>query len=165
MKDFNIDLRKMLVYCLMVLSCFALACDDDDDDIDVLPDDEVEFDNIQLLGANEVPAVTSSGSGTLNATYDRDTNIITYSVTWTLGNVSDNLTGMHFHGPASTTANAPVVIDITPVASNRTYQGSASGSTRPLTEAEEDELLDGRWYLNVHSTTYPNGELRGQLVD
>lgn len=162
MKDYNINLRRILVYSLMVLSSFALACDDDDDD-DILPDNEVEFNNIQLLGANEVPAVTSSGAGTLNATYNRDTNIITYTVSWQFGSVSDNLVGMHFHGPASTTEDADIVIDITPASNNRAYQGTVSGTTRALTEAEEDELLDGEWYINVHSTTYPEGELRGQL--
>ena len=166
MEDYRKFYKKMLVYCLMVLSCFALSCDDDDDNIDdVIPDDEVEFDNIQLLGANEVPAVTSTGSGTLNATYDRDTNIITYTVNWTLGDIDDDVVGMHFHGPASTTENAPIVIDITPPATNRDYTGTVSGTTRPLTDDEEEDLLDEQWYLNVHSTTYPNGELRGQLIE
>lgn len=162
MKDYNIDFRRMLVYSLMVLSSFALACDDDDDD-DILPDNEVEFNNIQLLGANEVPAITSSGAGTLNATYNRDTNIMTYSITWSLGSTTDNVTAMHFHGPASTTETAPPIIPVTP--SSTSYNGSFSGTTRALTEDEEDDLLDGQWYFNIHSTTYGDGELRGQLVD
>ena len=32
-----------------------------------------------------------------------------------------------------------------------------------LTQEEEDQLLNGMWYLNIHSTTYPAGELRGQV--
>ena len=157
MRRYDFNFRKMLAYCLMVLSSFALACDDDDDE------NIVQFNNIQLRGANEVPAVTTSGTGTLNATYNRDTNILTYTVNWTLGNANDNLVGMHFHGPAAATANAPVVIDITPAASNRGASGTVSGSTRALTEAEESDLLGGRWYLNVHSNTFTSGELRGQL--
>ncbi len=159
MRESAIKFRKMLAYCLMILSSFALACDDDDDD-----DNIVQFNNIQLRGTNEVPAITTTGAGTLNATYNRDTNILTYTVNWNFGNASDNLTGMHFHGPASITANAPVVIDITPAAGNRGAQGSVSGSTRALTDAEESDLLGGRWYLNVHSTTNTSGELRGQLL-
>ena len=158
MKGTMIDFKKMLAYSLVILSCLAFGCDDDDDD-----DNIVQFNNIQLRGSNEVPAVTTNGMGTLNATYNRDTNILNYTVTWNFGNSSDNLTGMHFHGPALPTANAPVVIDITPPTTNRGAQGTVSGTTRALTEAEESELLSGRWYINVHSTTNPTGELRGQL--
>lgn len=165
MKNRDTFYKKLLLYCMMFLCSFAISCDDDDDDIDIIVDDEVEFNDIQLLGANEVPAVTSSGSGMLDATYDMDTNIITYSVTWTLGDIEDDVVGMHFHGPASTTENAPVIIDITPPATNRGYTGSVSGTTRALTDAEEEDLLDGLWYVNIHSNTYPDGELRGQLEE
>lgn len=165
MKNYDTFYKKMLLYCMMFLCSFALSCDDDDDDVDIILDDEVEFEDIQLLGANEVPAVTSSGSGTLNATYNMDTKVITYSVTWTLGDVGDDVVGMHFHGPASTTEVAPIIIEITPPATNRDYIGSVSGTTRALTDDEEDDLLAGLWYVNIHSNTYPDGELRGQVED
>jgi hypothetical protein len=38
------------------------------------------------------------------------------------------------------------------------------GTTRVLTSQEEADLLSGNWYLNLHSNTYPGGEIRGQLI-
>jgi hypothetical protein len=165
MREIKLNYRKIAVYCLTVLSCFAFACDDDDDDNIITPpdDNKIEFENISLNGSNEVPVADSFGEGTLNATYNDDTNILTYTVTWTLGSVDDEVTGMHFHGPASTTENAPPVIPVTPSSTN--YTGSYSASTRALTQTEEDDLKAGLWYFNIHSNTYPNGELRGQLVE
>ena len=146
-----------------VLLCFMFvfsSCDDDDDDN---PTNEVKFNNLALTGAAEVrtPAVVTDGSGTANITYNKDTNIISYNISWTLGNATDKTVGMHFHGPATRTENAPVVIPIT--LPNDNSSGNVSGQTRVLTQAEEDQLLSGMWYLNIHSSTYTGGELRVQV--
>ncbi|MCP2045900.1 CHRD domain-containing protein [Pontibacter sp. HSC-36F09] len=160
MKREDISVRRAVVYFLVLLSGFAYACDDDNED-DLL-ESEVAFTNVELSGDNEVPAVTTSGSGSLTATYDRSTRILTYNFSWTLGNAADNTVGIHFHGPALATESAPVVI---PIENHPTsYTGSVTGTTRALTQNEEEQLIDGKWYLNIHSTTYPNGELRGQLL-
>jgi hypothetical protein len=48
--------------------------------------------------------------------------------------------------------------------------GTISGLVSPLigsttiTDAQETQLLDGLWYVNVHSTANPGGEIRGQVV-
>jgi hypothetical protein len=159
MEYYKSNFKKTLFYCLLILCGFAVSCDDDDD----VPSNEVKFNNIQLRGTNEVPAVTTSGTGTLNATYNRNTKIITFTINWTLGKSTDKVTGMHFHGPAPITQNAPVVIPLTPTTDSAT--GTFTGTTRALTDAEAADLLADTWYLNIHSTTFPNGELRGQLID
>ncbi|PVY37146.1 CHRD domain-containing protein [Pontibacter virosus] len=160
MKREDLSIRRAVFYLLVLLSGFAYACDDDETD-DML-ESEIEFTNVELSGENEVPTVATSGSGSLTATYDRSTRILTYNFSWTLGSADDNTVGIHFHGPALATENAPVVIPI----ENHTdsHTGSMTGTTRELTPTEEEQLLDGRWYLNIHSSTYPNGELRGQLL-
>ena len=33
-----------------------------------------------------------------------------------------------------------------------------------LTDMDIEQLRGGIWYVNVHSTTYPGGEIRGQFV-
>ena len=42
--------------------------------------------------------------------------------------------------------------------------GYISG-TLTLNEEQEQDLLAGRWYLNFHTTRYPGGEIRGQLIE
>ena len=50
-------------------------------------------------GKQEVPANASPATGTLSGTYDRDKNLLTYTVTWT-GMTGGNPTAAHFHGAA-----------------------------------------------------------------
>ncbi|MBJ6120126.1 CHRD domain-containing protein [Pontibacter sp. BT310] len=165
MKKSGISILRMLAVCLPLLAV-ATACDDDDDDGVTTPPvtDELVFKNIQLSGANERPdSVETTGTGTFNGTYDDDTNVLSYTVTWTLGNPQDSTIAMHFHGPADTTESAPPVIPVTGFTSS--YTGTLTDETAPLTSQQEADLKAGLWYFNIHSTTYPNGELRGQLLE
>ncbi|NDK56777.1 CHRD domain-containing protein [Pontibacter fetidus] len=162
MKRTAISMLRMLAICGSLLA-FTTACDDDDDDDLPIVDDDMEFNDIQLSGANERPdSVDTDGFGTFNGTYDDATNTLDYTVTWTLGNPQDSVTAMHFHGPADTTAAAPPVVPITGFDTDSvgTFTDSAV-----LTDDQEDDLRDGLWYINIHSGTFPNGELRGQLIE
>jgi hypothetical protein len=38
------------------------------------------------------------------------------------------------------------------------------GSVGPLTAAFEAELNAGLWYVNIHTTFRPGGEIRGQVL-
>ncbi|MCU0450559.1 MAG: CHRD domain-containing protein [Bernardetiaceae bacterium] len=111
---------------------------------------------ITLAGANEVPAINSPGTGQLTGTYNLQTNVLTYRVTF--GQLTNGAapTAMHFHGPAAAGANAGVQVGI-PV------QASPVTGTATLTDAQEADLLAGRWYYNLHTAAFPGGELRGQL--
>ena len=42
--------------------------------------------------------------------------------------------------------------------------GSFVGLLGPLSAGEEGDLLSSLWYINIHSTHEPLGEIRGQLV-
>ena len=165
MKKSAISILRMLAICIPLIALSA-ACDDDDDDgVTPPPIDEpdLEFDDIQLLGANERPdPVESTGTGSFDAEYDDDTNILRYTVTWRLGNLDDQTVAMHFHGPATEEESAPPVVNIDGFTSE--YTGTLTDETEPLTAQQEADLKAGLWYINVHSTTYPNGELRGQLI-
>ena len=112
-----------------------------------------------LAGTNEVPPNNSPGTGKLKGTYNCKTNVLKYDLSW------EGLTGppmaMHFHGPAMPGQNAPVEIPITGFPMNAT--GSVSG-VDTLTEAQEDDLLGGRYYTNIHTKLYPGGEIRGQVT-
>jgi hypothetical protein len=53
--------------------------------------------------------------------------------------------------------NAGVVIPFPTPATGA--EGSAT-----LTEPQAADLLDGKWYVNVHTAANPGGEIRGQLM-
>ena len=118
---------------------------------------------VQLSGANEVPAVSGTGSGTAQISYSPVTKIITYTLVWQLGSATASTTNMHFHGAedGSDIKSSPPVIGITgfPTSSS----GTLSGTTRVLTATEEAQLLAGKWYVNIHSSTNTGGEIRGNI--
>jgi hypothetical protein len=110
-----------------------------------------------MAGAQESPAVTTGGTGTVTGAYDASTNTLTYNVTWS--NLSGPATAAHFHGPAAVGTNASVIIPFT-IPSGAT---SVSGST-VLTDAQETDFLNGLWYANVHTQAHGAGEIRGQVT-
>jgi hypothetical protein len=109
-----------------------------------------------LEAASEVPPVHSSGHGTLTGTFDTDSKVFTYHVTF------EDLTGpavaAHFHGPAMAgkTAGPQLPIKVKPLV-------SPIDGTGTLTAAQAKELLAGEWYINVHTAKNPGGEIRGQV--
>src|SRR5437867_9363256 len=110
----------------------------------------------QLRGANEVPAVASKGSGSVDAVLNKDTNLFRWKVNFR--GLTGPATGAHFHGPAAIGANAGVVLPWTgPISSP--MEGRAT-----LTPAQAADLLAGRWYANIHTAAHPAGELRGQMT-
>jgi hypothetical protein len=110
---------------------------------------------IRLTAAQEVPPNASAGWGNGSITYDRISNQLTWSIAY--DSLSAPLQSAHFHGPAATGVNAGVMIPIN--VSFSPLQGSAV-----LTEAQEADLMAGRLYVNLHTPTYPNGEIRGQVI-
>jgi hypothetical protein len=110
-----------------------------------------------MNGAQESPAVTTSGTGTVTGTYDASTNTLTYNVSWS--NLSGNATIAHFHGPAAAGTNASVIVPFTFAAGATSASGTAT-----LTDAQETDLLNGLWYANVHTAAHGGGEIRGQVT-
>ena len=110
----------------------------------------------QLRGANEVPANTSAGSGSVDAVLNKDTNLFRWKANYT--GLSGPATMAHFHGPAAIGSNAGVVVPWTnPITSP--LEGSAT-----LTPAQAADLIAGRWYANIHTAAHPGGEIRGQMT-
>lgn len=108
-----------------------------------------------LSGAQEVPPVRTAGSGTLDATYDKHSHKLAYTVTYS--GLSGPATAGHFHGPAAPGTNAGVVVPFANAASP--IRGEAM-----LTDAQAADLLAGRWYVNVHTRAHPGGEIRAQVT-
>jgi hypothetical protein len=109
-----------------------------------------------LKGANEVPANTLGGSGSVTATYDTASKKLTYKGSYS--GLSGPATAGHFHGPAGPTQNAAVAVAI-PDATKTSFEGSAT-----LTDAQAADLMAGRWYANIHTEANKGGEIRGQMT-
>jgi len=108
---------------------------------------------LELSGANEVPSVATSatGSATVDIKPDRS---VTASVTVT----GMQATASHIHEAAAGT-NGPVIVPFTKTGDN-TF---AAPEGAKLTEAQYEAYKQGKLYVNVHSAKNPAGEIRAQL--
>lgn len=99
----------------------------------------------------------SPATGFASMTYDNVTGAFNWNIAWT--GLTGNVTVAHFHGPALPGQNAGVQVD----------WGSISGLTSPsvgaanITAMQGNDLLAGLWYINIHSSLFPGGEIRGQV--
>jgi hypothetical protein len=114
---------------------------------------------VPLTGAQSVPPVDTTGSGTAELTYDPATRIVTWNIPYS--GLSSPTTMAHFHGPAKQGQNAPVVIWLS-------TQGSTPANpmtgTATLTPDQAKQFSAGEWYVNVHTQSHPAGEIRGQVI-
>jgi hypothetical protein len=106
-----------------------------------------------LNASQEVPPTTSTATGIGCFTFDPSTNIISYNITFS-GLVGTE-TAAHFHTGAAG-VNGPVIVVLP--------GGSPKIGTAPLTGAQAALLLANGVYANIHSTVFPGGEIRGQLM-
>ena len=150
-------IRYFTVACIISLA--ITGCQADNEDYD--EEEKITF----ILkgdanGSQERPnSVSTNGTGTITGNYNKNTNILTYNISWT--GLSGPPINMHFHGPATTSTAAGVAIGI-PLPSNPLPAGSVSGSAN-LTDQQETELLGGLWYYNIHTDLNKSGEIRGQI--
>ena len=153
------------VYFTAVASLFVIfsfsSCSKDKDKDNTMPAKKTA--TLNFSGANEVPANNSTGTGSGQVSFDPTSKTITYNVSWKLGLPAATTTDMHFHGAedGSDTKSSPVVVELEGFSTGNS--GNFSGTTRALTDAEVNQFLAGKWYMNIHSTTVPGGELRANI--
>ena len=112
--------------------------------------------NAQLTGMQEVPSNPSMGKGMVEASFNKETNELTWTVTYS--GLSGPAVAGHFHGPAAAGANAGVAVGFKgPLDSP--IKGSAM-----LSAEQAKDLLAGKWYVNLHTKVSPGGEVRGQVL-
>ena len=127
---------------------------------------------------NENPAITTSsatGSARARVTVNRDaggtitSGVVTFDVSYQFGR-SVTLTGFHIHDGA-VGVNGPVVINSSLTSTPEPDgTGSLSFTTPSLTTATQLAALTGLvatphlYYINLHTTDNPGGEIRGQCT-
>jgi uncharacterized protein (TIGR03118 family) len=111
--------------------------------------------SISLNGANEVPPVTTTATGTGSLTLIG--NQLFYDIHYS--GLAGPATLAHIHGPADpSTSASPLVPLATPSGTSGSIGGLVSLDPTNLTY-----LLSGLTYINIHSTTNAGGEIRGQI--
>lgn len=111
-------------------------------------------------GAQQVPPNNSPGIGLVTGILNGNTNEINYTIYF--ANLTTGVTAAHFHAPAPPGSNAPVVI---PHANFPL--GVTSGMythTDILTDAQKTQFKNDLFYANIHTSTYPGGEIRAQVI-
>lgn len=132
---------------------------------------------VGLAAPNEDHLIVSPATGNEvggGITFDTVTKMLAFDVGWgsDFGFVDllGGLTDVHFHAPGpvlfpATNAGGPVIFPLGGfvIAGSSPMTGKIMGSV-VLGAAEEMALFDNEIYLNVHSTSDPGGEIRGQLI-
>ncbi len=139
----------------------------------------------ELLGYEEVPAVSSAAGGSFNASFGPDDTTIDWSMSY--DGLEDDSTQAHIHFGAyrtsggisvwlcSNLASPPTPAGVQPCA---TRSGTVSGTItaasvvgpagQGIGAGELAELVaairSGNAYANLHSKKFPGGEIRGQIT-
>lgn len=136
-----------------------------------------------LNGANEVPPVTSPGTGTATIILDPTAQTIQVNATFTGLTTPDTAAHIHCCAPLGTNAGVATTLPAFPGFPLGVTSGTYTSPVFDLTQAliynpafvtmegglsqAETALVagieGGQSYFNIHTTTNPNGEIRSQL--
>jgi hypothetical protein len=107
-----------------------------------------------LNGASESAANASASTGTASFSYNPTTYVLSGIVTYS----GLTATAAHIHKGAVGVAGDVVFSLGSTLTSPITFTSIA------LTTAQQSDLLANLYYVNIHSTLFPGGEIRGQLL-
>lgn len=115
--------------------------------------------NVQVLkayltGSQETIANNSKAKGAAIVAVDTQNKKLYYVIAY--DNLKSAETAAHIHGPALPGQEALPIFSLP--------NGNVKVGVWNYDSARENEIISGRTYINIHSTTHPNGEIRGQLV-
>lgn len=124
----------------------------------------------QMNGTNERPTANSSTANGA-ALFVRTGSSVSYTVTYQ--GIASAPTGLHIHAPASAEQASGIIVDLltTPLPSTSgvltgTFTATSIRSIGGQPPISLDSLFSlmqsGTAYVNVHSSAFPGGEIRGQ---
>ncbi|WP_158276112.1 CHRD domain-containing protein [Brumimicrobium oceani] len=119
--------------------------------------DQLTF-SAKMDGLQEVPAVTTTGQGVATMVLNGTRDTLCVSI-YTAG-VPEAISGIHLHNGAAGT-NGGVAYDLTPFLINGNVKTIITGTD--LTPALISNMIEGDIYVNAHTMTNMDGEIRGQV--
>lgn len=154
-------MKKVIVAGLfgMVL----IGCSDDNDEVveDVVTAppsfSASQTFSVSLNGQQQVPNNRSAQSAIAEIEFDEDLLQIRASVD--LSGV-ENVEAAHIHD-GDLGFNGPVAFEFSDDDGDGTFEIDETDISADLAA----DLQDGDWYVNVHTTAFPDGEIRGQIVN
>jgi hypothetical protein len=109
------------------------------------------------LSADEESAITDSpGKGHIEFVLERKTLKLSWKLTY--ANLTSPPTSVSLHGPQTPGGNAGVVVNLSPKGVTNPLEGEAI-----INDGILAYLMSDRLYVNLFTTKYKDGELRGQL--
>ena len=114
-----------------------------------------------LSGANEVPPVDTDATGTIVASL----NCRTLTLSGSFSGLSSAFQAAHIHLGA-VSENGPVLytLNVVTLLPNTAGNLLRADNSFTLTKDQLTALKAGGLYINVHSATFPGGEIRSQIV-
>jgi CHRD domain len=113
--------------------------------------------NVTMSGGQEVPPNGSTATGTAIVIFNDVSGLMTVNGTYT--GLSAPSTAAHVHGFAPAGVNAGVQFALT---HSSATSGTLTGSFT-FGSGNFANVLNGLTYINVHNSTFPGGEIRGQI--
>jgi hypothetical protein len=115
-----------------------------------------------LTGSQEVPPTTSPGFGNFTGTFDAARANIT--VTLTVANLGSPINNFHIHEKAAGSQSGPVIINL--IGLGGTFINNKMTGTFPVPSDVAARMVanPSNFYVNVHTTQFPNGAIRGDLA-
>ncbi len=113
-----------------------------------------------MSGDAEVPTHSSNAQGLFEATYNPTGTILTYTLTYSfVPGTTFTPTAAHIHkGGRGVDGNATIVFDLGVIT------GSPMTGSFVLTAEQLNILKINGYYVHIHSTVFPEGDIRGQIV-
>ena len=114
-----------------------------------------------ISGLNERPTPLTNGAAGLGI-FHLEGNQLAFNITYS--GLSSAATAAHVHGAAAASANGGVQIDLAPYHIGAFGTSGAFSGVVTVTPTQRAMLLNGQAYFNIHTSTSPSGEARGQIA-
>lgn len=145
---------KLFSFALLLLTVIGIGSCKKNDPTPASTTTIVTF-TATINGSSETPSNASSATGTANFTY----NTVTYVLSGTVTFSGITPISAHIHkGAVGVPGGVIFPLGTAP------FTSPVSFTSVPLDATQMADLMANLYYVNIHSTAFPGGEIRGQLI-